>query len=173
MAVWYMVKNINAADKSASNNSGQYHHNNGADDWDMVNYDATHDFNGSEDYALRLSDGELGQNINGIFYNYAALTVHEAGDLMDAYSESNRKLLMSYCYREFGGQLRKSAWNATQQTSFKNQVKGIFAAATTGDVRHMKDAISDVTPVAPLTQAMLDSVDDMCDSFLERFPDGQ
>lgn len=175
MSRWYMVKNVSASDKSASLNSGTYHYNNGVDDWDMLEYADDHVFDGTEDYVVGLSQSDVNQNIyNPIFFDYSSYTAAQAGAILFQFSASNREHLVSHCYEIFVGNLTKNSalWSAAQKTSFKNQVAPIFAAALTGDVRHMMDAIAAVAPVAPLTAGMLTDINNLNLDFLKVFPDG-
>ena len=173
----YTVKNVSSSDKSAALDAGDYHFNNGVDDFDMLCYSSEYTFDGSEDYVVFMSEIERAQQyFNPIFgkYDYAAATAEEAGNAVHEFAEINRTRLREWLDSVFAGNLMKNiaTWSPAQKTTYKTQLSPIYEASLTGDVGWTRELASGITPAAPLTAAMITAYTDLCDLYNLKFPDG-
>jgi len=196
---WYSVKNASSADLDAATGDphcpvgeqgvrGDYHFNNGADDFDMVAYETEYVFDGSEDYAVILlfsgQYSEVAQNhINPIYgkVNWGALTDQEAGALILPYMRRNIAFGQSWMAEVFGGALMRGsatqAWSQAGKDKFSDDLQPLVDKTYTGDIGQMERvanalAPNDNPPNDPLSQAMVDAYLAKCLEYKQKFPDG-
>lgn len=176
-AYCYSVKNVSTSDKAASLDSGDYHFNNGVDDFDMLCYSSAYTFDGSEDYAVFMSEIERAQQYyNSIYgkFDYATATAEEAGDAVHEFEEINRVRIREWLDKVFTGHLMKNiaTWSGAQKTTYKTQLSPIYEASLTGDAGWSRELAAGITPAAPLTAAMITEFTDQVDLYDQKFPDG-
>lgn len=197
---WYSVKNVSASDKTAATGDpnrpvGQqgkeddFHFFNGADDFDMLAYDAPHTFDGSEDYAVLLTYlgryNNVDQNVINPIYgkvNWLALTEEEAAQLLMPYIKLNISRGQTWFAESFAGALMQATvaqtWTQTGKNKFSDDLQPLYNKIMVGDVGQMRRVAQGITPAGsptnddPLSQAMLDAFIADCDLYKQKFPDG-
>ncbi len=203
---WYSTKNVSNADKNNAVTSetgnqslpdgergaaGDFHFDNtiiggGGDLFDMLCYDSDYIFDGSQDYAERLTfngynSGYYQNLVNPIYgkVNYALLSNLQASEKVKPFYVLNVQRMQSWYADVFAGRLMKNAavWSQTGKDKLFDDLASIRSTFLGGDIGQCLRAVQ-ATPAGagnnddPLTQDMLDDFEAYLANYKQKFPDG-
>jgi len=179
MSFWYMVKNIQTADKNAAENPDVYSFIQPVspnDSWDMVEYlSEKSSWAAGTHYVVRLAMSEVQQNIlNPLWKSYVNESNKSASLLVFPYLMNNREDSLATLDEVLPGLLMKNAvnWTPADKTSIRNQLKPVYTSTIIGDIGGVIEEIQAITPVAPLTDQILNDLLAEFYVYKRKFPDG-
>ena len=171
----YLVVKVSASDKAASNNPGEFHFDNpSGDDIDLLEYDSTYTFDGSETSFIEIDGGSKQHALLPIFYDYSSEPDAEsAGLIYSPYRSAARALMLFQLDIVFDGHRLKNEMSEADQNSLDDQIEPLYLCATMGNVNIMRRKAIDIrdgSPVAPLTLGIIDELIARLDAIIAKHP---
>jgi hypothetical protein len=180
--IYYMVKNVDAADKSAALNDGEVTGVMDGDDYDLLKFSAAHTFAGTEDYHVELTGVEARHAAlsplfvdyeNDYTYDQTWEMSHELISLQSTYCRKVLNLFAAHFMQNY------NTWSTADKIVFSRQLFPATTAMSMASLPIMKYELSlfvntgdpnYTAPVSPLTAGMCTDAIAYIDEVMQKFP---